>query len=146
MLVVDDDPQILRALQITLSFEGYQVKTATTAAEALAVATASAPKAIILDLLLPDGRGTDVCQKLRERSTAPVLIMSAVDDQAERTAALDAGADDYLTKPFTIDELLARLGAARQPTTPTSRATPQTDELRTASRSTRSRSLDGPYN
>ena len=118
VLVVDDEPQILRALQMMLSGEGYEVETAATAADALAVVAERAPDAVILDLLLPDGLGTDVCRKLRERSTAPVLMMSAVGDEAEKTAALDAGADDYLTKPFSVDELLARLRAALR-TTPT---------------------------
>lgn len=130
VLVVDDDPEILRALQITLSGEGYEVETAATAAAALAVATASAPNAVILDLLLPDGCGTDVCRKLREHSTAPVLIMSAVDDEPEKTAALDAGADDYLTKPFSVDKLIARLRAALRPTIPASRAALQIGGLR----------------
>jgi two-component system KDP operon response regulator KdpE len=112
LLVVDDDPAILRSLQITLSAEGYQVETAATAATALAVATANAPEAVILDLLLPDGHGTELCRKLHDHSTAPVLIMSAVDDERVKIAALDAGADDYLTKPFSVDVLLTRLRAA----------------------------------
>jgi two-component system, OmpR family, KDP operon response regulator KdpE len=122
VLVVDDEPQILRALQLKLSGEGYEVETAAPAADALAVVAAHPPEAVILDLLLPDGRGTEVCRKLRERSTAPVLMMSAVEDEAEKTAALDAGADDYLTKPFSVDELLARLRAAL-------RTTPATDPI-----------------
>ena len=112
MLVVDDEPQILRALQMKLSSEGYQVDTARTAAEARAAAAAHPPEAVILDVLLPDGSGTDVCRDLREWSTASILILSAVGDEAEKIAALDAGADDYVTKPFSVDELLARLRAA----------------------------------
>ena len=95
-----------------LRSEGYQVDTATTAAEARTAAAAHPPEAVILDVLLPDGRGTDVCRDLREWSTAPILILSAVGDEAEKIAALDAGADDFVTKPFSVDELLARLRAA----------------------------------
>jgi two-component system, OmpR family, KDP operon response regulator KdpE len=118
VLVVDDEPQILRALQMKLSSEGYQVDTARTAAEARAAAAAHPPEAVILDVLLPDGRGTDVCRDLREWSTASILILSAVGDEAEKIAALDAGADDYVTKPFSVDELLARLRAALRRTVP----------------------------
>ena len=80
VLVVDDEPQILRALQMKLSSEGYQVDTARTAAEARAAAAAHPPEAVILDVLLPDGRGSDVCRDLREWSTASILILSAVGD------------------------------------------------------------------
>ena len=118
VLVVDDEPQILRALQMKLSSEGYQVDTARTAAEARAAAAAHPPEAVILDVLLPDGRGSDVCRDLREWSTASILILSAVGDEAEKIAALDAGADDYVTKPFSVDELLARLRAALRRTVP----------------------------
>jgi two-component system KDP operon response regulator KdpE len=118
VLVVDDEPQILRALQMKLSSEGYEVDTADTAASALASAAARVPEAVILDVLLPDGRGTDVCRELRAWSTAPVLMLSAVGDEAEKIAALDAGADDYVTKPFSVDELLARLRAALRRTLP----------------------------
>jgi two-component system KDP operon response regulator KdpE len=118
VLVVDDDPRILRALQMKLRSEGYQVDTAKTAAEARTAAAAHPPEAVILDVLLPDGRGTDVCRDLREWSTAPILILSAVGDEAEKIAALDAGADDFVTKPFSVDELLARLRAALRRTAP----------------------------
>jgi len=111
VLVVDDEPQILRALEITLQREGYDVETARTAAEALSAAAARPPEAVILDLLLPDGRGTDVCRELREWSQAPILVLSAVEEEAEKVAALDAGADDYLTKPFGLSELHARMRA-----------------------------------
>jgi two-component system KDP operon response regulator KdpE len=112
VLVVDDDPRILRALQMKLRSEGYEVDTATSAEEARTAAAAHPPEAVILDVLLPDGRGTDVCRELREWSTASILILSAVGDEAEKIAALDAGADDFVTKPFSVDELLARLRAA----------------------------------
>jgi two-component system KDP operon response regulator KdpE len=112
ILVVDDEPQILRALQTNLRGAGYEVETAATAEEALAAAAMRPPDAVILDLVLPDGRGTDVCRELRGWSEAPVLLLSVVGEEREKVAALDAGADDYIEKPFSIDELLARLRAA----------------------------------
>jgi two-component system, OmpR family, KDP operon response regulator KdpE len=112
VLVVDDEPQILRALQTNLRGAGYDVATAATAADALSAAAARPPEAVILDLVLPDGHGTDVCRELRRWSRAPILVLSAVGDEQEKVAALDAGADDYVTKPFGMDELLARLRAA----------------------------------
>jgi two-component system KDP operon response regulator KdpE len=130
VLVVDDEPQILRALQMKLSSEGYDVDTADTAAAALAAAAARVPEAVILDVLLPDGRGTDVCRELRAWSAAPVLMLSAVGDEAEKIAALDAGADDYVTKPFSVDELLARLRAALRRSTPAGDAVIEVGELR----------------
>jgi two-component system KDP operon response regulator KdpE len=111
VLVVDDEPQFLRALQTNLRGAGYAVVTATTAEEALSSAALQPPDAIVLDLLLPDGRGTDVCRELRRWSEAPIILVSAVGDEEEKIAALDAGADDYVTKPFAIGELLARLRA-----------------------------------
>jgi two-component system KDP operon response regulator KdpE len=118
VLVVDDEPQILRALEITLRREGYEVDTARTAGEALSAAAARPPEAVILDLLLPDGSGTSVCRELREWSAVPILVLSAVEEEAEKVAALDAGADDYVTKPFSVEELLARLRAALRRSTP----------------------------
>jgi two-component system, OmpR family, KDP operon response regulator KdpE len=112
ILVVDDEPQILRALGTTLRGAGYTVETADTAEGALAAAAAHPPEAVILDLVLPDGRGTDVCRELRTWTDAPVIVLSAVGEEREKVAALDAGADDYVTKPFGVDELLARLRAA----------------------------------
>src|SRR5262249_39771093 len=112
VLVVDDELQILRALQTNLRGAGYEVETAATAEAALAAAAAPPPDAVILDLVLPDGRGTDVCRELRRWSSAPVLLLSVVGDEREKVAALDAGADDYVEKPFGIEELLARLRAA----------------------------------
>ncbi len=111
VLVVDDEPQILRALGTTLRGAGYTVDTATTAATALAAAAAHPPAAVILDLVLPDGRGTDVCRELRTWTDAPVIVLSAIGEEREKIAALDAGADDYVTKPFSVEELLARLRA-----------------------------------
>ena len=112
ILVVDDEPQILRALQTSLRGAGYEVDTASTGAEALTAAAVQPPDAVILDLVLPDVRGTDVCRELRTWSTVPVIVLSVVGDEEEKVAALDAGADDYVTKPFGLDELLARLRAA----------------------------------
>ena len=112
VLVVDDEPHFLRALETNLRGAGYEVETATTAKEALAAAGLRPPDAIILDLLLPDGNGTEVSRELRAWSEAPIVLVSAVGDEAEKIAALDAGADDYVTKPFAMGELLARLRAA----------------------------------
>jgi len=111
VLVVDDEPQILRALGTTLRGAGYVVDTAATAEAALAAAAAQPPAAVILDLVLPDGSGTDVTRELRAWSDAPVIVLSAIGEERDKVAALDAGADDYVTKPFSVDELLARLRA-----------------------------------
>jgi len=111
VLVVDDEPQILRALQTNLRGAGYEVTTAATAEEALSAAAVGHPDAVILDLVLPDGRGTDVARELRRWSSAPILVLSAVGDEQEKVAALDAGADDYVTKPFGRQELIARVEA-----------------------------------
>jgi two-component system KDP operon response regulator KdpE len=112
VLVVDDEPQILRALRTSLRGAGYEVDTAETAEQALTQLAVSPPDAVILDLVLPDGRGTDIARELRTWSNVPVIVLSVVGDESEKVAALDAGADDYVTKPFGIDELLARLRAA----------------------------------
>jgi two-component system, OmpR family, KDP operon response regulator KdpE len=111
ILVVDDEPQILRALRTSLRAAGYEVLTAATAAGALTEAAMRPPDAVILDLMLPDGTGTGVCREIRQWSSAPVIVLSAVGDEREKVAALDAGADDYVQKPVGIDELLARLRA-----------------------------------
>ncbi len=118
ILVVDDEQQILRALSTSLRGAGYEVETAATAEGALAAAAMRPPEAVILDLVLPDGTGLDVCRELRAWSTAPVIILSAVGEEREKVAALDAGADDYVTKPVGIDELLARLRAVLRRTVP----------------------------
>ena len=112
VLVVDDEPQILRALRTSLRAAGYYVASAGTAADALAAAALQPPEAVILDLILPDGNGTEVCRELRKWSTSPVIVLSAVGEERDKVEALDAGADDYVTKPVGIDELLARLRAA----------------------------------
>ena len=118
ILVVDDEPQILRALRATLRGAGFTVDSAETAQAALIAAAAHPPEAVILDLVLPDGSGTDVCRELRTWTDAPVIILSAVGEEREKIAALDAGADDYVTKPFSVDELLARLRAVLRRRTP----------------------------
>ena len=111
VLVVDDEPQFLRALTTNLRGAGYDVATATTGEEALTAAALHPPDAVILDLVLPDARGTQIARELRGWSSAPIILVSAVGEEAEKIAALDAGADDYVTKPFAIGELLARLRA-----------------------------------
>jgi two-component system KDP operon response regulator KdpE len=111
ILVVDDERPIRRALEVTLTKAGYRVVTAASAAETLTTAALSPPHLVILDLMLPDGDGAEVCAGLREWLTAPILLISAVQDEPDKIRALDAGADDYLTKPFGIGELLARVRA-----------------------------------
>lgn len=111
VLVVDDEPQILRALAINLRARHYDVFTAVTGAEALAMAAAHNPDLVVLDLGLPDLDGVEVIRGLRGWSAAPIVILSGRTDSADKVEALDAGADDYLTKPFGVDELLARLRA-----------------------------------
>ena len=123
VLVVDDEPQILRALQTSLRGAGYEVEAVETGEQALTQAAVRPPDAVILDLVLPDIRGTDVCRELRTWTTVPIIVLSAVGDETEKVAALDAGADDYVTKPFGVDELLARLRAALR------RAEPSTEPV-----------------
>ena len=130
VLVVDDEPQILRALSTTLRGAGYEVDTAATAEQALAAAAMRSPDAVILDLVLPDGSGTDVARELRQWTDVPVIVLSAVGEEREKVAALDAGADDYVTKPFGIDELLARLRAAMRRTTTSGEPVIEIGELR----------------
>ena len=112
VLVVDDDASLARALAITLSARGYDVETAPDGAAALAAAARKPPDAVVLDLGLPDLDGVDVVMALRSWSRAPVIVLSARDEQSQKVAALDAGADDYVTKPFGLDEFLARVRAA----------------------------------
>jgi two-component system KDP operon response regulator KdpE len=111
VLVVDDEPQILRALAINLRARRYDVQTAATGEQALAVAAATNPDLVVLDLGLPDLDGVEVVRGLRGWSVAPIVILSGRSDSVDKVAALDAGADDYVTKPFSVDELLARLRA-----------------------------------
>ena len=112
VLVVDDEPQIVRALRINLSARGYEVLTAHDGASALRLAADGKPDVVVLDLGLPDMDGTDVIAGLRGWTTLPIIVLSARTDSTDKVDALDAGADDYVTKPFGMDELLARLRAA----------------------------------
>lgn len=112
ILVIDDELQIQRALRKILAENGCRVMTAATGEEGLALAAATPPDAVILDLGLPDMDGAEVCEKLRAWTQTPILILSARDDQRQKVIALDKGADDYLTKPFGIDELMARVRVA----------------------------------
>jgi two-component system, OmpR family, KDP operon response regulator KdpE len=111
VLVVDDEPQILRALRINLAARAYDVVTAPDGRQALAAATRAVPDIVVLDLGLPDMDGIDVIRGLRGWSAVPIIILSGRSQSAAKVDALDAGADDYVTKPFNIDELLARLRA-----------------------------------
>jgi two-component system KDP operon response regulator KdpE len=112
VLVVDDERQILRAMRVILRDAGFDVATAATVAEALDALALRPPDAAIIDLILPDGNGVEICRSIREWSEMPVIVLSAAGDEAEKVRALDAGADDYVTKPFGTDELIARLRAA----------------------------------
>jgi two-component system, OmpR family, KDP operon response regulator KdpE len=112
VLVCDDEPQILRALRVILRDAGYEVSTAATAQEALDAVAVRPPDAAILDLVLPDGDGVEVCRSIRDWSELPIIVLSAVGEEAEKVRALEAGADDYVTKPFGPGELVARLKAA----------------------------------
>ena len=111
ILVVDDEPQILRALSTNLRGAGYEVQQAATGGEALAMLSAHPPDAMVLDLILPDMSGIDVCRHVREHSDMPIVVLSAVGEERTKVDALDAGADDYVTKPFGLNELTARLRA-----------------------------------
>jgi two-component system KDP operon response regulator KdpE len=111
ILIADDDPQILRALSVTLRARGYEVVTARDGAEALNAAIDQHPDLVMLDLGMPKLTGIEVIEGLRGWSQVPILVVSGRTDGAEKVLALDAGADDYVTKPFAIDELLARIRA-----------------------------------
>ena len=112
ILVIDDEPQILRALRTILTARQFRVSTASRGEEGLALAVAGAPDLIILDMSLPDMDGLEVCHRLREWSQVPIVVLSVRDSERDKVAALDHGADDYLTKPFGIEELLARIRVA----------------------------------
>lgn len=126
VLVVDDEPQIRRALRVGLEQNGYQVQVAAGGNEALDLAALHPPDLVILDLAMPDVSGLEVCRQLREWTQVPVLVLSVRDGEADKIRALDLGADDYLTKPFALGELLARLrallrrsGTGEEPSLPT---------------------------
>jgi two-component system, OmpR family, KDP operon response regulator KdpE len=112
ILVIDDEAQILRALRTILTTKKFRVTTASRGEEGLALAAAQPPDLIILDLSLPDIDGVEVCARLREWTQIPIIILSVRDSEREKVLALDKGADDYLTKPFGIEELLARIRVA----------------------------------
>jgi two-component system KDP operon response regulator KdpE len=112
VLVCDDEPQILRALKVVLREANFEVDAAETAEQALDRAAVRPPDAAIIDLLLPDGDGIEVCRSLREWSRMPIIVLSAVGDEDEKVRALEAGADDYVVKPFGPRELVARVEAA----------------------------------
>jgi two-component system KDP operon response regulator KdpE len=111
ILVCDDEPQILRALRVILRDAGFEVATAASAEEALDASAVHPPDAAIVDLVLPDGDGVEVTRSIREWSEMPILVLSAVGEEAEKIRALNAGADDYVTKPFGPGELVARVNA-----------------------------------
>ncbi|MDG4803277.1 response regulator [Micromonospora sp. WMMD980] len=122
VLVVDDEPQILRALRINLRARGYEVEVADSGAAALKAAAGHPPDLVVLDLGLPDLDGTEVIRGLRGWTAVPIIVLSGRAGSEDKVAALDAGADDYVTKPFGVDELLARIRAVTRrlaPTTPT---------------------------
>jgi two-component system KDP operon response regulator KdpE len=120
ILVVDDEPAVRRTLRTNLVARGYDVSAAETGEEALHQATERTPDLVILDLMLPGLSGLEVCKTLRAESSVPILVLSARGEERTKVRALDLGADDYLTKPFGIDELLARVRALlrRPPVTP----------------------------
>jgi two-component system KDP operon response regulator KdpE len=118
VLVCDDEQQILRALRVILRDAGFEALPANTAEEALDVAAVQRPSAAIVDLVLPDGDGVEVCRRLREWSQMPIIVLSAVGDEDAKVRALAAGADDYVTKPFGPRELMARLQANLRRTAP----------------------------
>jgi two-component system KDP operon response regulator KdpE len=112
VLVVDDEPQIIRALKVVLREAGFQAVPAETFSEALDLAAVRPPDAAIVDLVLPDGDGVELTRRLREWSAMPILVLSAVGEEEQKVMALEAGADDYITKPFGTRELIARVQAA----------------------------------
>jgi len=111
ILIVDDDPAIIKFVQANLRVEGYDILTALDGAEALDVIERGLPDLVILDIMLPKVDGVEVCRRLREWSQTPVIMLSARGDVEDKVKCLDAGADDYLSKPFSLDELLARIRA-----------------------------------
>jgi two-component system, OmpR family, KDP operon response regulator KdpE len=112
ILIIDDEPQILRALKTILTARHFQVLMANTGEQGLALAAAQLPDLIILDLSLPDMDGLQVCEQLRQWTRVPIIVLSVRDSERDKVAILDKGADDYLTKPFGIEELLARIRVA----------------------------------
>jgi two-component system, OmpR family, KDP operon response regulator KdpE len=118
VLIVEDDAAIARALSGSVRAAGYEARLARTGREAVAAVAETPPDVLVLDLLLPDLHGVEVCRRIRGWSRVPVIVVSAVDADADKVAALDAGADDYVTKPFRVGELLARIRAALRRSAP----------------------------
>ncbi len=112
VLIVEDDDAVARALAGSVRAAGYVADVAGTAAEAIDAITASSPDVVLLDLVLPDGDGLEVCRRMRSWTRTPVIVVSAIDGEEDTVRALDAGADDYITKPFSVGELLARVRAS----------------------------------
>lgn len=112
ILLIDDEPQILRALKTILSAGRFRVISAVTGEQGIALAASQSPDVVILDLTLPDMDGIEVCEQIREWSAIPIIVLSVRDGERDKVAALDKGADDYLTKPFNIEELMARIRVA----------------------------------
>jgi two-component system KDP operon response regulator KdpE len=112
ILIIDDEPQILRALKTILTANHFRVAAAKSGDEGIALAVVQPPDVIILDLTLPDIDGIQLCEQIREWSRVPIIVLSVRDNEKDKVAALDKGADDYLTKPFGIEELLARIRVA----------------------------------
>ncbi|MET0390629.1 MAG: response regulator, partial [Polyangiales bacterium] len=114
VLVVEDEPQMRKFIRASLSSHGYRVLEAETTREAIALTTSHNPALVLLDLGLPDGNGIELTRQLREWSRVPIIVISARGLEEDKVAALDAGADDYLTKPFGVNELLARMRVAQR--------------------------------
>jgi two-component system, OmpR family, KDP operon response regulator KdpE len=119
VLVVEDEAQIVRGLKVILRAAGFEVRSAETKREALDAVAVRPPDVLILDLVLPDGSGVEVCEEVRRWSRLPIIVLSAVGDEREKVRALNAGADDYITKPFGSDELIARIRAVLRRTAET---------------------------
>lgn len=111
ILVVDDEASILETLQLGLELQGYEINTAASGRQGLQAFLAEPPDLVILDRMMPDGDGLELCRQIRQRSAVPILMLTALSDVDERVTGLDSGADDYLTKPFKVKELLARIRA-----------------------------------
>jgi two-component system response regulator MprA len=121
ILIIEDDEAILKFLRRGLAYEGYQVDSATTGQEGLAMARDNPPDLVVLDLMLPGIDGLEVCRRLRAGGPVPILILTAKDSVTDRVMGLDMGADDYMVKPFDLDELLARIRALLRRAQPTTR-------------------------
>lgn len=138
ILVVDDDPRITQLLRRALSMEGYVVRTAASGAAALAEARARTPDLVVLDILMPGMDGLEVCRRLRASGDVPILLLTAKDEVQDRVTGLDTGADDYVVKPFALEELLARVRALLRRHEPTAEVLSTGDlSLDTASRAAR---------